>query len=305
MPITYSATDLIAELRGLGMIPNAGTTGSRTADMLRHLNAAAKHIFARLASERRNYFVKRQRVTVTAGSAKVRIPSRAFLNKLVELWWIEAGDRQFLREIPESEAYLLNDAGATRPAGYFFEENDITLMPDTSPAFSGAIEFAYLFEPSDLVALADTRQIAAGGIAGLQVTLGATPPTAWGAANTFDVHSSKPGAEVKKWDAPATLLGSVLTFADALDGSIFGERALEAGDYVCLAGECAILPFPRGLQPELVRQTAVRIAEAQGDAQAVQVHGANLQDQRAQNSSAMRPRIERRPIRISGRKGFL
>lgn len=303
MPTIYTADEVIASFRRDGMVPNAGTTGSRTEDMLAHVNEAAREVYGRLHHRQQAYYIKRERVTVS-GENRKRLPSRAYLNKISEMWWIDQGARLPLNPGNASELYLYPTNGAGRPVAQLIEENDVILLPDGG-VYSGQIEFVYPFRPSDLVELSAARVISALGPGPLEVTLSAAAPSSWGVSVTVDVHSSIQGHEVKKWDAPVVVAGTSITFPDAIDGSIFGQRALAVGDYVCKASECAILPFPIDLVPELIAQATVKIAASLGHNSALQVHGARLGSIARTNVESLKKREDRRPMKITGRRGFL
>jgi hypothetical protein len=194
--------------------------------------------------------------------------------------------------------------GNSIPSAYTIDGTDIRLLPDRAPAFEGELEQVFFFRPGNLVLSENARQVQARDLVLKTVTLDSAPPASWGASGDFDAHSEFSGAEVKVWDEPATIAGSVLTFTNPIDGSTFGTKPIAVGDWICLAGEAALPGLPIELQGEAARAGALIAAEAIGDAQQVQVHGAVLEKFLGEITKAMEVRVEAQPVRL-GRGGFL
>ena len=120
-------------------------------------------------------------------------------------------------------------------------------------------------------------------------------PTGWTTVNTFDIHSSKSGAEIKIWEASASAVGGSgtldkVTFSAAIDGSTFGTTAVEVGDWICLTGEAALPALPVDMHPLLVRAGAARIAEARGDFEGLKAYHELLENAKKQMVQSTRSR---------------
>ena len=79
----------------------------------------------------------------------------------------------------------------------------------------------------------------------------ATKPTGFVQDVDYYIHSPNSGSEIKAFDITASAAsGTDITFtATDIDGSTFGSYAAAAGDYVCLAGECALPFLPYEMHP--------------------------------------------------------
>jgi hypothetical protein len=307
MPKAYTGEEILESLRNLAMAPSTGALASRDKDLLVHVDEATRgYLIPRLLNLREDYFVRRQRSSVAAGQVTVRLSPRALFQKLRDLWWVSDGDRSKLDPIPEEEIdeHSSTGTGAGAPSGYIIEGNDIRLFPDSAATFDGELEQVFFFRPGDLVLSTAARQVLSVDLVLKTATLASAPPAGWGASNTFDVHSKHSGAEPKVWDEAAAIAGSVLTFTDPIDGTAFGTKAVEIGDWVCLAGEAALPGVPIEIHGLMARAGALQAAESIGDAQQVQVHGAILEKYLGEITKAMEVRVEGRPVRI-GRGGFL
>jgi hypothetical protein len=235
----------------------------------------------------------------------VALPTRAFFQKLHEVYYVSNGDRQKIDQLGDEELQDYNDSGASVPSGFALEGDDLLLIPDRSPGFTGEIEYVFPFRPSTLVLPDEVRQVLSVNLVAKTVTLATAPPATWATPGSFDVHGKESGAHVRIWDAEASIAGAVLTFTLGIDGSVFGTKPIQAGDWVCLAGEAIIPSLPQDIIPQLIRAVAVRYAESDGDVQMLPIHEAKLQKQQDANQLAMESRIERKPMRIRGRRGFL
>lgn len=303
--VDYRASQIIDSIRNLTMLPTQ-TEGTEDSDILRHINEALKVSVSELVSIREEYYIRREKTAITS-KVRYRIPHRAYLNKLRDIYyWDSSGDRCFLGRIEPELLYRYNDSTASEPVGYFVEGNDIVLVPDISSSFTGYIEFVYPFRPGDLVLSTTCRQITNVNTSTKTVTFGSDVPSTWGLTDEFDIHSQNSGAEIKLWDlTPSTCSGNQIVFNEAIDGSVFGTTAPSVGDWVCLAEECAIPGLPRDLIPTLIRATALRLSEAETDGAAFQLHASHLTEEKRRHLKAMENRVESCPIRIKGRRGIL
>lgn len=304
----YTSDKLLKSIRNLGMIPNTAVEGAEDADLLIHADEALRvHLLPRILKLKEEYYVVRERVSLVSGTARYRIPSHAILNKLREVYHIDGSDRFQLDMIPMEELHLYNGPGSGSPAGFIFEGNDVVLVPDKSPTYTGSIEYVYFFRPGDLVLAKNARQVTAVNLSSKIVTFGSAVPVGWDNADKFDIHSRHSGAEPKLWDQAATTVsGTQITFTGAIDGTVFGTKAVEVGDWVCLAGEAAVVGLPAEFQPLLSRAVALHFAEAIGDTAQAQIHGQILEKYFQELEKAAERRMESKPVRLGGRgRGIL
>ena len=302
MPLVYDSDDLLESVKNSGMIPEAQSTGCNDQDILDHLSAVLQSTMAlELMRIREEYYVATERLTA---AQEVRIPHRAMGLKLRDIFYVTGTDRQELLPIPREE---LQDYDApTGVNGYYIEGAYIQLVAPST--VSGYLEVSYFSRPGDLVPTSEARQVT--DVTGQVVTLASAIPDSWTTADTFDIHSQYSGAELKVWDATASIVGTApdtnkITFTTVITGATYGTHAVQVGDWVCLAGEAAVPALPRELHPVLVRGACLRLAEAFGDQQGMQYHGALFQSDLKRALTVFEGRVEGRPLRISGGNSVL
>ncbi len=312
MARAYTANELVSMARDEARIPNTGSTGSQDADILNRINEYLSSTLLGLVMEaKEEYFVRTTRTTLSSGTGRYRLPARAMYQKLRDLRYVENSGSSFF-PIPHivigtiDEHFHTGDSSSS-PYGYYLEGNDVVLLPEAANGLSGFLDMAFYFQPGDLVLVENARLVQS--VASNVVTLTADAPSTWTASSTFDMHSPNSGAEIKAWDRSVTSVsGAAVTFTSAVDGSVAGESAVAAGDYVCLAGESALPGVPRELHPALGLAGAIAMLDEEGDFEAVASKSRRLDrllhgTPDGKNDGALgrlRHRVEAKPKFVSG-----
>ena len=307
MALAYLGEELIESIRNIGMAPSTGSTGSRDADLLRHANEAFRtKILPEMIRIREEYFVSTIRIPLVAGTSKYRLPSRAVGNRVRDLMFVDSSvSRNRIAPVGREEIFRWSSP-STSPERYYIEGNHIVLVPDTGMASSGWLEVSYYFRPGEVVISTSARQVTAVNAGTNMVTLASNVPFDWTSSLLFDVHSKYSGAEIHTFDAAASSVsGATITFTNEIAGATVGTKPIEVGDWVCKAGEAAIPAIPIEMHPVLARATAVRIAEANGDQQAVNIHAQLFKDDMHSALAMLENRIEGKPLVIGGKDGLL
>lgn len=308
MSSNYTATKLINSIRNLGTIPSEGTLGLKDSDLLLHINEAIKSITSKIVGIREEYFVKRDRIPLVSGVSRYRIPYRAYLGRIRQVYYVNSSsERVPLPCIHKEELEFYSRQSADNsPVGYYLEENFVSLVPDFNTRFAGSLEIAYPFRPSELVMEVDTRVISNINYGTKTITLSEDVPSTWTNVSVFDIHYNLSGSEVKLWDiTPVSVSGNVIVFSDALDGSQAFHTSVNINDYVCLSEQCAVLPLSQDLHSTLIRAVALRIAESEGDQAIAEIHKGLLDEELQTHISTMEERNEGEPLRITGHGGTL
>jgi len=303
----YSSDKLVRLIRSLGAIPNTGAQGAEAADLLLLADDALRnYLLPDLLNLKEDYYVVRERFTLANNQTRVPVPPHAIFNKLREIYWVDGSDRRQLDPIPTEELQNYNGTGTKPPVGFILEGDDVQLVPTTG-SYGGSLELVYFFRPGDLVLTANARKVTSVNPASKIVGFGSAVPVGWDNTDTFDIHSRHSGAKPKMWDQPAvTVSGTQITFTNAIDGSIFGSKAIEIGDWVCLAGEAAIVGLPAEYQGLLAHAVGLIFAESIGDTAQAQLHGQILEKFLKKCEAAAERRTESKPIRLGGRgRGLL
>lgn len=302
MPLVYTSDDLLEAVKNSGMVPEAQSLGCEDQDILDHLSAVLQSMIAlELIKIREEYYVVTERI---AAATEVRIPHRAMGLKLRDLVYVEGSDRQRLTPIAREDLDAYDSPEGVE--GFYIEGGYIKLVAPTT--VGGYLEVSYFMRPNDLVPNTEARRVT--NVSGSIVTLDSAVPDSWTTADTFDIHSSYSGAELKVWDAAASAVGAApdtdkITFTTVISGATYGTHAVAVGDWVCLAGESVIPALPRELHPVLVRGACLRLAEAFGDQQAIASHGALFQADMNRTLKVFEGRVEGKPVRISGSNSVL
>ena len=300
MAKTYTADQVISLARDIGKIPNTGSVGWRDQDFLAFMNLYLATTLAPLImGVREDYYSRPFRTALTGTTARVRVHERAILQAPTDVRVVSSSGAYLpdpeLIDPGHVDVYARSTQVGSRPLAYWMEGMDICFSPRAS---SGYLEQVIALRPGELVLAEDARQVES--VSDTAVTLASNPPTSWTTSSTFDAHSSKSGAETIFLDRSITAIAAnVLTFSAAPDGSAVGERALAAGDWLCLEGEAAVPGCPYEFHPVLAQATAVKMLETI-DKEAHQVQKGILDQMMRANLDLMQPRISDKPKRLRG-----
>lgn len=311
----FTADELIEKTRDVGMIPDAGSIGTTDDAILGRLNEALATLVApRLLKTRENYFVKRDEIPLVAGQVSYRIPPRSMYLKLRDMKFKATDGTVYdIQPVEMERAHQYQNTSSTYPIRYYLDGEYIVLLPEDSTAFEGTLQLAFFMRPSDLVKEENGAVVTAVNTTTGVVQFAGGLPTTWGDSTLLDVHSSESGAEIKLWDVTGDVSfvgGPILedqiefTVPQVL-GSTFGRKPLAVGDYVVEAGSCIVPPLPREWHTILARAAAVLVAESIGDTAGTKLHGEVFEKMVKDAIGASESRVESKPMRLGGRKGFL
>ncbi len=308
--LLYDSDALIESVKNSAHLPETSSTGSADADILRFLNEQLKmRLLPWLLAVREEYAIVTERIALVASTARYRIPIRAAGNRLRDVLYISAtGTRQRVPRINRENLTRYGSTAQNVPSAWYLEGNHIVLVPDISATPEGNLEVSYPFAASDIVAVLETRTVSVVNPGTGAVTCSSALPAGWDAADLFDIHSPRSGAEIRVHDLdPTTVATPVITFVAAdINGSKFGSYVPQVGDYVCLAGECALPPLPRELHPVLALAAAAAMDKANGDLE----HAESLREELKEaldaiTSNILEDRVDGEPEVIVNRQSFL
>ncbi len=266
--LLYDAAALIESVVNRAHCPKTRSSGTDDADILRCLNEELRtRLFPKLLKAREEYNVYSERIALVASTTRYRISKRAGGNRYRKIFYVNSsGERRRIhRASPELiDRYRSSDSS---PQAFYLEGNHIVLVPDMNASASGELEVSYYWRPSDIVLVAETRIISAVNVLTGAVTCSSALPGGWTDALYYDIHGPDSGAEIRVFNIkPSAIATPIITFAPAdINGSKFGKYVPLVGDYVCLAGECAIPALPAELHPLLALAAAKVLMQSQGD----------------------------------------
>jgi hypothetical protein len=281
----YTAVGLIQSAKRRGFFSSA--PGYTNLDWLATLTEQMRTpVVSFLKGLREEYIIATVDLTVTSNT--VDIPARAAGAALRKVQWLY-GDGQF-RQLSRIEPELQPQWGTSQPQGieplgYMFQANQLILIP--SPT-SGSVRLGYQLRPGTLVFTDAVGTIT--NIVGNALTISAAPST-FTSSKLYDLVSATANFQQLALDQAATVVGTTITLAVA------PPTGLKVGDYVCLAGETPVPPFPTEIHDLIAQLAAAKVAQASGSTRYPEVQR-GLDDLKAELSLLLSPRNDgsARPI---------
>lgn len=302
----YDGESLVREIRAVAGLGTNEVQGYTKAELLAHAASVLRsRLLPMLVKTREEYCVQRVRIPIVPGQLEYRIPARAMGDRIRAIWWVDAqARRRKINLISPQDLHLYQPSVGPIQGLYLTATHLVTV----GQAPDGSLEIWFPFRIGDLVLQTDARQIASLVPAAKTITFATAAPTSWAAATRLDVHSVLGGHDIKMYAEPIVSLDgprTTLTLTNAIDGSTFGNYPLEIGDWVCLERQSALVGVPEELIPALARGVALRIAEGDHDADAMQHHQAELAQDLESAASLVRNRVQMKAISIKGRRSCL
>jgi len=298
----YTADELIDLVRRRAAVPDVESAGSAGADILAYLNEELySKIMPHLMRAREDYFVQAERVPLVSNQSAYRLPKRAAGQKLRSLVYTSSdGARSTVDFISRREAELFSADTSDIPMAFFIEGNHVVLRPDLSSANGAFLEMSYFFRPGELALIANGRRITAVNLGTKTVTV-ASLVSGWIAGSLLDIHSENSGSEIHAWDLTvASTTATTVTFNEAINGSVYGTRPVEVGDYLVSQEQAVIPALPRELHVALAQAAVCRLAEAGGDIESLRAHGSELTRELRDAMELITPRVDSKPKKIKG-----
>ena len=247
------------------------------------------------------YWVTHLDLNITANQSNYTIPTRAVAQGLRNVQIIQSADelsRTELERLDPTDLYSTysgNYRFTIRKNGFYIEGNDLVVYP-TPTTTENYLRMSYACRPNSLVDITACGQVQS--ISGNTITLVSVPST-FTTSTPLDFVNANPGFAWPAQDwTPTSIVGTVLTFADAIPTSLL------VGDWICLSGQSCIMQVPVELQPLLVQYVTVRVLSAQGDAQALQAAIAELEKLETNALLLIQPRVSGKPRRVVKSKGI-
>lgn len=269
--LRYDAQALIESVRNQARLPDVDAPGSLDSDILRHLNEElVDKLLPAIIAAREEDNVYTERRTLTANVSRYQLNKRAAGPRVREIMYRnDGGAQRHLDKIDRRMRARYGNTATDQPRAFYLEWNNLVIVPPLGAA-SGVLDISYYFRPSTIVLIEETAIVTARDLAAGTVTCGGGVPTTFLTGLAYDIHGPDSGGQIRLFDKVATLAGNVLTFAAVdINGSVEGTYAPQVGDFVCLAGECAVPFVPYEFHSILAKMTALIFLRQQGDFEAV------------------------------------
>ncbi len=300
--MSYTADDLLTEVRRGGSLPSSSATGTADADLLAHADSEIRDTLVPLMLGVREELYQRVfDVTVVAGTAAYRINKRAALSRINTVQWVNSDGTGFnlVRYDPKQVAELcLLTTSVGQPYAYYLEGSRVVLFP--SPNGSGTLRIRAFVRPSRLTLVTDTTNVQAVttvsvGASSTTLTVATSPSTA-----VRDVVAGTPSFEHVALDATFT---NVSGTTGTIPNTSF-STAPAVGDYLCVSDYTPFIQLPVELQPALIELTVARVLRALGKVSEAGVHANEAQRLVQIGVEALTPRVDSADRKILGGPHF-
>lgn len=301
MPLSYTTEELINEVRARSVTNDTDSPGWTDADLLLYLNGEMlNELIPQVGKLQEEFMIVTELLTLTSGDQTVQVPPRAVGNSLRDVILVIGGNRI---NIPHANREQIAQFAVTRGnddnlRAYYLENTRIRLIGNAGNGQQ--LEVSYKFRPSQLVLASSYRTVT--NISGLIVTLsGSDLPSEFTVGANVDIHGASSGAEIKVWDnAIAAISGQAVTLTDPIDGTDAreGRPAVDDGDFVAPAEQCAIPMLPREVHSILAQAAVCRVIESLDDQEKLAMHTSTLNRWLKLMEFNIGKRVEGRPRKI-------
>ncbi len=270
MTTSYTADELLEQVRRGGSLPSAAVTGTADADILAHADAELRDTLVPLMLGVQEEFY--QRVfdqTVVSGTAGYRINKRAALSRINTVQWVnpDGSGYDLSRIDPKRSLQLgINTLAQGQPSAYYLEGSRVVLWP--TPNASGTLRIRAFVRPSRLSLIADSSStnLAISAVSVLAVDATATQT----AATTVTIPNSS-----------------------------FTSVPI-VGDSLCVPDLTPYIQLPVELHPSLVELTVARVLRSLGKKSEAADHAEAADKMVAIAIQALAPRVDSAERKIVG-----
>lgn len=265
--MTWLSSDLIAAVKRRGQFPDAN--GALTDPDILALadETMLEDIEPALFVPGSEYGVQTYEVELAKGTAAYRLPARAAVGKLRDLWYLDAaGNEKKLEEAPEERAPRTAGATSSDPSYYYLRGEHVVLLDTPSAAGGRKLRMRYYLRRPRLVEVSATGKVTNINPGTEVVTCDVVPAT-WTNASLLDFirYGGLFDHLALDIDPDAVATGASGTITITTAGI---PTDLAVGDYVSLSGESSVLCIPVEMHPALTSLTLARCLSAIGDPRA-------------------------------------
>lgn len=309
MGFDYTSDALINDIKRRTFMPISQITYSDE-DILNFADEEIQvGIVPMLMSVREDYLVNYKEDSIGSGSAvSYAMHPRAIAQKLKDVTIIFSTSNPDLpieTSLPRIQSDQATNGLVNGYPGFYLRNNRVYLQNPTT--FAGQILRQYYFlRPSKLVLANQACQVLRVGpdtnspaLAANQVEVSLIPSD-FGTALTFDqtvdIVRNEPGFEILSMDAVGTFNTNTLIVTFSSLTSL--PEQLQAGDWICLAGESVVPQIPVEMQPILAQRVAVKILEGMGDSNNLQLAQGKLKEAEKAVLGLISNRVEGEPQKV-------
>lgn len=308
--MAWTTTELLADVRRSGMLPDSAPSGVSDTDILAHAN---KELQARLLplvlAVREEFYVQPYSTQLVGNQQGYRIPSRSIGNKLRDvLLQLSDGSLQNLARIaPEAYPEMMTTAPAVYPWAFFLESDSALLVPTPSTTGAATLVLKYLLRPSWLVPVSATATPTVTTVqantpsSGLTRVNHSATGTDLGTSTRLDIVMARPGFRTLAVSALPTASGAGYVVFSSSDLPTDFSTANNAGDYLSAAETTPVVQLPPELHNLLYQRTLCRVLQSVGDLEALQAAEANAASMEKDAVGLIANRVEGEAKKVVGR----
>lgn len=306
---------LVTTAKRRAMIPSDQSTFS-TCDILDIMNEELGiHILPNIMIAHDEYYVVDEDIQLVDCQVRYKIPYRAVGNKLREIQYVDSGGVEYeMTRVCIEDRPAYNDNYANNGyLSYYVAGDQIVLL--TKQGSSGKLRMSYYLRPNEMV-----KNNRAGTITSIctgccNTVFTVCPfPTHFCTTTTYDIVSSKSPSKIVSFDLTSvsvcstaqtiTISNCCLVQIDLLVGGTKTQTYC-VGDYILKAEETNVAQIPTELQPILAQRTAVKMLEAIGDFEGMQIAQKELERMEKNSMTLIDNRVEGSPQKVNNRHSLL
>lgn len=286
----FDNAELLQDIRDRGSLPSADLRFTDTKLLAAATLELRDVVTALVIESQSDRMVYLSDMTVTAGLAEYRLPTRAVAGRWQSVGWKGDGDSAWtrLRQLHPEDYYLQSDTAQGPPAAFFVRDYMLHLVP--MPNRTGTLRLPYYMRPNALVLPAAVGVVDSADATALTVVIaGDSVPAGFGDSGVFDVVRSTPGFETLVTSQAADISGQVMTFA------VGGLESVQPGDYVCLAGQSPVAQCPVEVRALLATRAARRALKSVNEGSQAAMLDSDVAELTATAQALLSPRVDSEP----------
>lgn len=297
-----TAHSLVASAYRRTLAPNA-PAALEPGDVITFLDEEMRStIMPLVLAAQEEFWVQNIDQTLVQGTYNYTIPQRASFATWRDVTFVDSMGMEYnLTELSPEYTKLTYGAGGNPPLyvyGFIMQNDQIILWPP-----NGSIPTQYHLRmkikrrPNNLTSTDDCGQVTLINTSNGDVTID-NCPTTWTTSTTFDIIPNAPQFTSRVDDAAITAIN---TTTKILRFSTTNAALMSVGDWVCPATMSPIPQIPYDMFPLLAQRGALKILDALGDTQNLQIAERRYQDMAVDFARTVSPRIDGTPKKIVNR----
>jgi len=243
---------------------------------------------------------------VLQGVFNYTIPKRAAFATWRDVVFVDANNNEINMSMLSPEYLKLTyPAGGNPPLyvfGFILQNDQIILYPNTAGTPTQyRLRMKVKRRPNNLTEVVNCAQVTAINTGTNVVSVNAVPST-WTTSDTFDIIPNSPQfTSLQDDQVILAIAANTITFSSLPTNPQTGAFTMQVGDWICPSQMSCIPQVPYDMFPLLVQRGIIRVLEALGDTQNLQVAERRYQDMAVDFARTVSPRIDGTPKKIVNR----